>query len=35
MHPLAVAYLQEITQTLMGLIDAQTPDLTNWVKMEV
>ncbi|MDM7934790.1 MAG: CO dehydrogenase/acetyl-CoA synthase subunit delta [Methanothrix sp.] len=35
MHPLAVAYLHEITQSLMGLIDAKTPDTSNWIKMGV
>lgn len=35
MHPLAVSYLQEITQSLMGLIEAETPDTANWIKMEV
>ncbi|HOT08020.1 MAG: Acetyl-CoA decarbonylase/synthase complex subunit delta 1 [Methanosaeta sp. PtaB.Bin039] len=35
MHPQAVAYLHEITQSLMGLIEAQTPDTANWIKMEV
>lgn len=35
MHPLAVAYVHEITQSLMGLIDAKTPETANWLKMEV
>ncbi len=35
MNPIAVAYLQEITQSLMGLIKAETPDTTNWISMEV
>lgn len=35
MHPLAVAYVHEITQSLMGLIEAQTPDTASWLKMEV
>jgi len=35
MHPLAVAYVHEITQSLMGLIDAKTPDTANWIKMGV
>ncbi|MGA9099057.1 MAG: CO dehydrogenase/acetyl-CoA synthase subunit delta [Methanotrichaceae archaeon] len=34
MHPLAVAYVHEITQSLMGLIDAKTPDTASWLKME-
>ncbi len=35
MHPLAVAYVHEITQSLMGRIDAKTPDTANWLKMGV
>ncbi|MHC1631307.1 MAG: CO dehydrogenase/acetyl-CoA synthase subunit delta [Methanotrichaceae archaeon] len=35
MHPYAVSYLQEITQSLMGLVKAETPDTTNWIAMEV
>jgi acetyl-CoA decarbonylase/synthase complex subunit delta len=35
MHPQAVAYVHEITQSLMGLIEAQTPDTASWLKMEV
>jgi len=35
MHPLAVAYLHEITQSLMGLIDEKTPDTSNWITAEV
>jgi acetyl-CoA decarbonylase/synthase complex subunit delta len=35
MHPTAVAYLHEITQSLMGLVEAQTPDTANWIKTEV
>ncbi|MCR3883607.1 MAG: CO dehydrogenase/acetyl-CoA synthase subunit delta [Methanothrix sp.] len=35
MNPIAVAYLQEITQSLMGLVKAETPDTTNWISMEV
>jgi acetyl-CoA decarbonylase/synthase complex subunit delta len=35
MHPTAVAYLHEITQSLMGRIDAKTPDTTAWLKMGV
>jgi acetyl-CoA decarbonylase/synthase complex subunit delta len=35
MHPLAVAYVHEITQSLMGIIDAKTPDTANWLKMGV
>jgi acetyl-CoA decarbonylase/synthase complex subunit delta len=35
MHPLAVAYVHEITQSLMGLIDAKTPDTSAWLKMGV
>jgi acetyl-CoA decarbonylase/synthase complex subunit delta len=35
MHPLAVAYVHEITQSLMGLVDAKTPDTAGWLKMEV
>jgi acetyl-CoA decarbonylase/synthase complex subunit delta len=35
MHPLAVAYVHEITQSLMGLIDAKTPDTAGWLKMGV
>ena len=35
MHPLAVAYVHEITQSLMGLIDAKTPDTSGWLKMGV
>ena len=35
MHPFAVAYLQEITQTLMGLRKAETPDTSKWIGMEV
>jgi acetyl-CoA decarbonylase/synthase complex subunit delta len=35
MHPLAVAYVHEITQSLMGLIDAKTPDTGAWLKMGV
>jgi len=34
MHPYAVAYLQETTQSLMGLIKAETPDTTDWITME-
>ncbi|MHC1594203.1 MAG: CO dehydrogenase/acetyl-CoA synthase subunit delta [Methanotrichaceae archaeon] len=34
MNPIAVAYLQEITQSLMGLVEAKTPDTTNWITME-
>jgi len=35
MHPFAVAYLQEITQTLMGLRKVATPDTSKWIGMEV
>ena len=35
MHPYAVAYLQETTQSLMGLIKTETPDTTDWITMEV
>ncbi len=35
MHPQAVAYVHEITQSLMGLIEAKTPDTAGWLKMEV
>lgn len=35
MHPWAVAYVQEITQSLMGSIKAETPDTSNWITMEV
>jgi len=35
MHPQAVAYVHEITQSLTGRIEAQTPDTGNWLKMEV
>jgi acetyl-CoA decarbonylase/synthase complex subunit delta len=35
MHPMAVAYVHEITQSLMGLIDAKTPDTAGWLKMGV
>jgi acetyl-CoA decarbonylase/synthase complex subunit delta len=35
MHPFAVSYVQEITQSLMGLIKAETADTTNWIGMEV
>jgi len=35
MHPTAVAYVHEITQSLMGLVDAKTPDTASWLKMEV
>ncbi len=35
MNPIAVSYLQEITQSLMGLVKAETPDTTNWISMEV
>jgi acetyl-CoA decarbonylase/synthase complex subunit delta len=35
MHPTAVAYLHEITQSLMGRIEAKTPDTTAWLKMGV
>ena len=35
MHPLAVAYVHDITQSLMGRIDAKTPDTANWLKMGV
>lgn len=35
MHPTAVAYVHEITQSLMGRIDAKTPDTGAWLKMGV
>lgn len=35
MHPTAVAYVHEITQSLMGRIDAKTPDTAAWLKMGV
>jgi len=35
MHPMAVAYLHEITQSLMGRIEAKTPDTGAWLKMGV
>jgi acetyl-CoA decarbonylase/synthase complex subunit delta len=35
MHPLAVAYVHEITQSLMGRIEAKTPDANAWLKMGV
>lgn len=35
MHPMAVSYVHEITQSLMGLIEAKTPDTTGWLKMGV
>jgi acetyl-CoA decarbonylase/synthase complex subunit delta len=35
MHPLAVAYVHEITQSLMGRIDVKTPDTAAWLKMGV
>jgi acetyl-CoA decarbonylase/synthase complex subunit delta len=35
MHPMAVAYVHEITQSLMGLIEAKTPDTAGWLKMGV
>jgi len=35
MHPTAVAYLHEITQSLMGRIDAKTPEANAWLKMGV
>ena len=35
MHPTAVAYVHEITQSLMGRIEAKTPDTAAWLKMGV
>ena len=33
--PTAVAYVHEITQSLMGRIEAKTPDTAAWLKMGV
>jgi acetyl-CoA decarbonylase/synthase complex subunit delta len=35
MHPTVVAYVHEITQSLMGRIEAKTPDTAAWLKMGV
>ncbi len=35
MHPTAVAYVHEITQSLMGRSEAKTPDTAAWLKMGV
>ncbi|MDD4332286.1 MAG: CO dehydrogenase/acetyl-CoA synthase subunit delta [Methanosarcinaceae archaeon] len=35
MHPTAVAYLKQITQTLFGSVDAEAVDISNWIGAEV